>query len=150
LEVTLMRTEQLCVIDIRYTSTFHLVRPYGNESGLGWGIGEGTVTGERLSGSIVWSNHPSRRGDGVMLPNLRGVITTGDGAEVLCDMSGRTIFEDGADGPVGSQLLVTLLEAEDSRYAWLNHTVCLSEGVFEPARGTAHFDVHVCHNTLLL
>ena len=52
----------------------------GDESGPGWGIGEGTVSGERLSGTIKWSNHPSLRSDGVALPDFRGVISTADGA----------------------------------------------------------------------
>ena len=37
---------------------FHFPKPYGDESGPGRGIGEGTVSGGRLSGTIKWSNHP--------------------------------------------------------------------------------------------
>ena len=48
-----------------------MARPYGNESGLGWGGGDGMVTGEQLSGEAQWSNQPRLRGDGVMLLNVR-------------------------------------------------------------------------------
>ncbi len=63
------------MINIRYLD-FHFPKPYRDESGPGWGLGEGTVSGERLSGTMTSSNHPSLRSDGVALPDFRGVITT--------------------------------------------------------------------------
>lgn len=63
-----MRLETLCALDLHHTSDFHLARPYGNESGSGWGNGDSRVTGERLSGSAQRSNQPTRRGDGATLP----------------------------------------------------------------------------------
>jgi hypothetical protein len=63
-----MHVDRFCSMDLKYTD-FHMARPYGNESGLGWGGGDGTVAGEQLSGGAQWSNQPRRRGDGVMLPN---------------------------------------------------------------------------------
>jgi hypothetical protein len=144
-----MRVDQLCMMDLRYTGDFHVVRPYGNESGIGWGIGDGVVTGDRLSGDIQWSNQPRRRGDGVMLPNVRGVIATADGEEVFVDLSGRTVFVDRDGGQVGSQLLMTLFESQADRYSWLNATVCMTEGAIDPDKGTSHFEVFVCHNDLV-
>ena len=41
-----MRLEPLCSFDLHYTSDFHLARPYGNESGSGWGVGDGRVAAE--------------------------------------------------------------------------------------------------------
>jgi hypothetical protein len=144
-----MRIESLCAMELEYTDGFHLVQPYGNESGEGWGIGTGTVTGERLAGNVQWSNQPRRRGDGTMLPNVRGVITTAEHAEVFFDLSGRTVFIDRAGTEVGSQLLMTLFESEDVRYAWLNDAVCMTEGVIDPVRGSSQFQVHLCMNDLL-
>ncbi len=120
-----MRLSPLCTLNLSYVDDFHLFRPYGNEAGGGWGRGTGTVTGERLSGTVQWSNHPTRRGDGNMLPNVRGVIATNDDAEVMIEMSGRTIF----DSPnSGHQMLFTLFESENPLYAWLNDVVCVAEG----------------------
>lgn len=141
-----MHVDPLCVMELDYTSDFHLVRPYGNESGIGWGVGDGTVTGERLSGDVQWSNHPRRRGDGVMLPNARGVITTAEGAEVFFDLTGRTVFVEKDGGTVGRQLLMTLFESEDERYAWLNTKVCMTEGVIGE---TVHFEVFLCESDLV-
>ena len=35
---------------------------------------------------------------------------------------------------MGRQLLMMLLESADDRYAWLNNTVCICEGAFDPYR----------------
>jgi Protein of unknown function (DUF3237) len=139
-----MRLEPLCAFDLHYTSDFHLARPYGNESGVGWGIGDGRVTGEGLTGTAQWSNQPNRRGDGSMLPDARGVITTDDGVEVLFGLTGRTVFVERDGQEVGRQLLMVLLESEDGRYAWLNHTVCVGEGVIDPVMLTMHMEVFQC------
>ena len=139
-----MRLEPLCAFDLHYTSDFHLTRPYGNESGTGWGVGDGRVTGERLTGTAQWSNQPARRGDGAMLPNARGVVATDDGAEVVFDLTGRTIFVDRDGEQVGRQLLLVLLESQDGRYAWLNNAVCVGEGVVSPETMTIHLEVLQC------
>jgi len=47
--------DRLCSMDLKYVGGFHMARPYGNEAGLGWGVGEGTVSGERLTGDAKWS-----------------------------------------------------------------------------------------------
>ena len=143
-----MRLERLCSMDLRYTSDFHLARPYGNESGVGWGVGDGSATGDRLSGELQWSNQPHRRGDGVMLPNTRGVIATPDAAEVFFDLTGRTVFVEQNGQTVGRQLLMTLFESEDERYSWLNNKVCMTEGAIDPVRAAAHFEVFICESDL--
>jgi hypothetical protein len=117
--------EPVCSVDLRYEGDFHLVRPYGNESGTGWGRGDGTVTGQKVSGRYELSNHPRRRGDGSMLPNIRGVVTTIDGAEVMLELAGRTRFDENG---VGHQSLFALFEAEHPSYTWLNDLICVGEG----------------------
>jgi hypothetical protein len=144
-----MRLDWLCSMELRYTTDFHLARPYGNESGVGWGIGEGTASGERLSGTVQWSNQPRRRGDGTMLPNARGVITTAEAAEVFFDLTGRTAFVDRDGEKVGRQLLMTLFESEDERYSWLNDTVCMTEGAIDMARGISTFQVFRCESDVV-
>jgi Protein of unknown function (DUF3237) len=139
-----MRLEPLCALDLHYTSAFHLARPYGNESGSGWGIGDGCVTGNQLAGTARWSNQPTRRGDGAMLPNARGVVVTDEGAEVLFDLTGRTVFVDRDGEEVGRQLLMVQFESEDDRYAWLNNAVCIGEGIISAETLTMHMEVYQC------
>jgi hypothetical protein len=144
-----MRLEPLCAMDLEYVGGFHLATPYGSESGAGWGVGVGQVTGERLSGTAQWSNHPERRGDGTMLPNARGVITAEDGAEILFSLAGRTVWLDRDGEHVGRQLLMTLFESGHERYSWLNNTVCVAEGVIDPERLTVHLEVDLCLSGLI-
>jgi hypothetical protein len=129
-----MRLKHLCDVELQYESDFHLVRPYGNESGTGWGRGGGTVTGDQLRGEYTWSNHPRRRGDGMMLPAVRGVVTTTEGAELILELSGRTSF--GPDG-TGHQMMFALFESEHPAYTWLNDVVCLAEGRIDPGMKAA-------------
>ena len=83
-----------------------------------------------------------------MLPNARGVITTGDGLEVLFDLTGRTVFVDRDGSPRGVQLLMTLFESQAEGYSWLNNTVCMSEGQIDPQTLVLHLRVFLCHNEL--
>jgi hypothetical protein len=135
-----MRLDPLCTVDLRYAGGFPLVRPYGNESGTGWGHGQGAVSGDIVSGSYAWSNHPRRRGDGSMLPDVRGVVTTADGAELMLELSGRTSFDDRG---VGHQLLFVLFEAEHPSYTWLNDVICVGDGRIGDDL-TSHIEVFVC------
>jgi hypothetical protein len=139
-----MRLEPLCDLDLHYIGDFHLARPYGGESGTGWGRGEGVAHGDRLSGAITWSNHPTRRGDGAMLPNARGVISTENGAEILVDLTGRTVWVERDGQEVGRQLLVVLMESEHDGYSWLNNLVCVGEGLVDPEAMTSHIQVFSC------
>jgi len=139
-----MRLDQLCVMELQYTSEFHYVSPYEGGSGKGWGLGEGTTTGDRLSGTVLWSNHPNGRGDGAMQPGVRGVISTSDGAEVMFDLTGRTIFVERDGQPVGRQLLMTLFESEHDDYRWLNDTVCMTEGAIDRERKVMRAQVYLC------
>ena len=86
-----MRLEPLCKLSRRYVAaSWH--RPYGDggadAEGLGFGHGEGTVSGE-IEGKLVWANFPRRRQDGVWTPNLRGMIVTDGGNELVVSIHGQ-------------------------------------------------------------
>jgi hypothetical protein len=146
-----MRLEPLCTLEWSYEEGgrvgggYVLLRPFGGDDGAGYGEGRGTVAGERLAGTCVWSNHPRRRGDGRMLPDVHGLIVTGDGADVLFELGGITVF----DGDRGGQNLIGMFTAEDRRYAWLNDLVCVAEGVIVPARNTIDIRVYAAVNELV-
>ncbi|HWT23003.1 MAG TPA: DUF3237 family protein [Solirubrobacteraceae bacterium] len=140
-----MRLEELCVFEWRYDAEGRLpdgglvvIRPYGGEEGSAYGEGSGTVRGERITGTVSWSNHPHRRSDGRMLPDVHGLIVTDDDARIVFELRGRTVFD--AAGNRGAQSLIGIFESADSRYAWLNDVVCVAEGqiVFESNRIEIH------------
>ena len=149
-----MRLTHLCDMELAFDDNPVLVRPYGGEEGTAFGQGSGTVMGERLRGTARWDNFAHRRADGSMLPNLRGAITTEDGATILFTMRGRTIGLDTAEGRAGNQLVWVLFEAEDERYRWLSDALCVMEGKVHPnvGRNRGHLGrarVYLCVNELL-
>lgn len=87
-----MRLEPLCRLSMRYTEGAW-IRPFGTVEGAGFGSGEGEVSGPVLRGTLRWANAPRRREDGVWTPNLRGVITTEDRAEILTSLRGQSVQE---------------------------------------------------------
>jgi hypothetical protein len=116
--------------DVRVKAGYTIVSACESEEGIAYGEGRGTATG-RIEGTIVWSNYPRRRTDGRMLPNLRGLITTYDGASILVELRGRTIFE----GDEGRQNLVGWFESDHDSYRWLNDLVCIAEGLISATTG---------------
>ena len=139
-----MRLEELCVLELQYVGDFYYVSPCAGESGVGWGRGEGTATGDRLSGTVQWSNHPNGRGDGAMQPATRGVISTPEDAIVMFDFTGRTLFVEQDGDIVGRQLLMTLFESDHDGYRWLNDTVCMTEGRIDPVQKVMRAQVYLC------
>lgn len=145
-----MQLEYLCDMDLVYQEApglgapFLLIRPYGGEEGTGYGEGDGMVTGPRLQGTVRWVNHPHRRSDGAMMPDAHGVIQTHDGATVMFSLQGRTFFDAG----IGKQVLLTLFEAENERYQWLNRALCVLEGVIDAERFAMRARVYVCQHEL--
>ena len=146
-----MRLEYVCDMELTYREEpaykgkFLLVRPYGGEEGTGYGEGDGTLTGPKLQGKARWVNHPHRRSDGAMLPDVHGVIMTHDGAEILFTLQGRTFFED----DTGKQLLHTTFEAEDERYRWLNRSVCVLEGLIDAQTMSMRARIYACVHELI-
>jgi hypothetical protein len=147
-----MRLESVCEMRLTYRDTeledwtgkLAMIRPYGGEEGSAYGEGDGFVTGEKLNGRARWVNHPHRRSDGVMLPDVHGIIRTDDGAMVHFGLQGRTV-----PGPRerGAQLLTVIFESEDERYRWLNNSLCVLEGVIDP--GGMKANVWACINDLV-
>jgi hypothetical protein len=127
-----------------YGGKFLLVKPYGGEEGTGYGEGDGTVSGGKLSGNVRWVNHPHRRSDGAMLPNFQGVIVTEDQALIMLSVQGRTFFEDDA----GKQLLTAFFETDNERYHWLNKAVCVLEGIISRERLSMQARVYTCVHEL--
>ena len=88
-----MRLEPLFRISMQYAEGTW-VRPFGGTEGAGFGTGEGTISGDEFEGRVRWANAPRRREDGVWTPNLRGVVTLADGAELLVSIHGQSVQEE--------------------------------------------------------
>lgn len=113
-----------------------------------YGTMEGTLTGERLSGTLRLTNLAARRTDNVNLPTLRGVLTTTDGAQVWVELDGIATLrpEDEA------RVFVTTFRFRtgDARYTWLNTTFGVHEGVLDSVGpgGRARGPLYSCRPTV--
>ena len=136
-------------MDLGYEGRFTFVRSGDGREGAGYGEGEGTANGPRITGQVRWASHARRRADGIMLPEADGAITTHDGATILFRMSGRTVTLQKESGEKGGQLLHVTFETGDVRYDWLNHSLCVAEGVIDPGSLRLILGVHECVNEML-
>jgi hypothetical protein len=139
-----LRLEPLCKLVMRYDRwSWH--RPYGREpasEALGYGQGEGEVTGE-LEGTLLWANYPRRREDGVWTPNLRGFMTLGDGSEILVSVHGQSVKE---VAPVYRRAILARVEltTEADAYRWLNTAFVVGEGEIDEELAHWWLDAYVC------
>ena len=137
-----MRLEPFGKLTMRYTlGSWH--RPYGGEEGAGFGTGDGEMTGI-LEGSAVWSNRPRRREDGVWTPNLSGVVTTADGAQVLIGIHGQSVQEKG--GNRRAILARVELTTEAERWRWLNTCFLVGEGEIDEDHEAWWMTIYLCVN----
>ena len=121
-------------------------RPYqaaGGQEGLGFGNGDGSVSGE-LSGKLTWANFPRRREDGVWTPNLRGVVRTADGDDILISIHGQSVEEASSDRRA---ILARIeLTTEVERFRWLNTCFVVGEGEIDEGHEGWWLDIYVCVN----
>jgi hypothetical protein len=103
--------------------TVALKGPRGSDS-TSWMFREGTIAGERVRGGHKAMNKSVLRSDDVVTPDIRGVLTTDDGAEVYYEIRGYGIDIDGFRNFSGSMYLLT----DSEKYAWLNTVVGVIEG----------------------
>lgn len=119
-----MELAELGELELVYTSLESL--DYGVGGQL-YGTMEGSLRGERLSGSLRLTNLASRRSDNVNLPTLRGLLTTDDGAAIWVELDGIATLRTSDE----ARVFVTAcrLRTGDERYTWVNSVLSVLEGV---------------------
>src|SRR5262249_45235444 len=86
--------------------------------------------------------------DGVWTPNLRGVITTKDGADILVSVQGQSV-EQAIDDGVRRAILARLeLLTEHEGYPWLNTSFVVGEEIDEETE-MWWIQAYVCVNELV-
>ena len=116
-----MRLEPLCTIDLGAPEDEASARAPGATEGTGLVMGDGAVSGERLSGALRYSRRVLTRGDGYGEVELQGLVTTAAGAPITLRASGN------ADA-TGWSILTVSFQAQDGDHRWLNGAICLAEG----------------------
>ena len=136
---------ELCQVQLTYTGLESMDYDSGGQL---YGTMEGSLSGERLNGSLRLTNLAPRRADNVNLPALRGVLTTSDGAKVWVELDGIATLrrEDNA------RVFVTTFRFRtgSDRYRWLNATFGLLEGVLDSVAvgGSARGRLYACQATV--
>ncbi|HLM06005.1 MAG TPA: hypothetical protein VK402_12555 [Blastococcus sp.] len=132
-------------VDLTYTSIDLLA--FAGEGQIYGGM-EGTLRGDRVSGSLRLTNLARRRPDDINLPTLRGVLTTEEGASVWVELDGIATLR-----PTDSaRVFVTAcrFRTGSEPHAWLNDVVGVLEGVLDSVGvgGRARGRIHECRPTL--
>lgn len=140
-----MRLTPLGDIELTYTTIESL--DYGT-GGQIYGTMDGTLSGDEVRGTLRLTNLAPRRSDNVNMPTVRGLLDTDDGAVVYVEMTGIATLRT-ADQ---ARVFVTSLtfRTGDARYAWLNTTFAVLEGVLDSVGvgGVARGRAHRCEVTL--
>lgn len=143
-----MRLEPLFRLSMQYEEETWL-RPFGGSEGAGFGSGRGTVTGQALRGTATWANAPRRREDGVWTPDLRGVIITDDGADIIVSIHGQSVEEATDEGSRRAILASLELLTEHEAYRWLNTSFVVGEGEIDEETDAWWIEACVCVNGLV-
>jgi Protein of unknown function (DUF3237) len=119
-----MTLEHIFDLDLRYEGEYVVVRPYGGLDGVGYAAGKGRASGPIIEGAVRFSNNPRVRGDGVLLADLAGAITTDDGAHIVFSLTG--LGRKNKNGRSFDAALAMTLESDDDRYRWTNEALCVA------------------------
>jgi hypothetical protein len=135
---------ELAQVELTYTTLESVDYDHGGQL---YGTMEGSLSGP-LSGTVRLTNLAPRRADGVNLPTLRGILTTDDEATVWVELDGvATLREEDQ-----ARVFVTTFRFRtgDERYAWLNATFGLLEGVLDSVGGggVARGRLYACQATI--
>ena len=145
-----MKLHPLFEGELRYDeSTEAGVAAFGRSGDIAsYAQGEGRINGERLRGRLRWTNHPRRRADGVGLPDVHGVISTEDGADILFSFYGYNfgVRESVQPRPLQpyeqrAALAALTLAAGDDRYRWVNQVFAVLEADVRPFANPEHWRI---------
>lgn len=140
-----MHLIELADVELSYATLESL--DYGSGGQL-YGTMNGSLSGERLRGSLRLTNLAPRRADDVNLPTLRGLLTTQDEAAVWVELDGiATLRPDD-----GARVFLTSFRFRtgDERYRWLNTVFGVLEGVLDRVAvgGVARGRLFECRATI--
>ena len=138
-----MKLAPICEMQLHYTWIDYV--DYG-VGGQYVGTLEGSVTGDRLKGTVKSVNVPAKRPDNVNCPAFRGIIYTEDGAKIYFEFNGIALLRPEDNARVFTTALS--LRSGDARYAWVNDTVGAVEGILNTTTDQMIVRANACQNEL--
>jgi hypothetical protein len=141
-----MELVKLATVQLTYTALEAL--DFGSGGQL-YGTMDGSLTGDRLSGTLRLANLAPRREDNVNLPTLRGLLTTDDGTTAWVELDGIATLR----AHDNARVFVTTFRFRtgDERYRWLNTVFGVLEGVLDSVGvgGVARGELFECRTTVV-
>lgn len=146
---------------LQYNDNVAVDIPMEGRTGDFIGKGNGTIKGEKISGTVRWQFYAEncaylwiKKGQEpppnqhLCKTNPGGIITTNDGAEILFDAKGYGLKGADAKQPHIWYLTAALqFHTEDERYKWLNTTLGVWEGRFDEQSRTANYKAYIQEKT---
>lgn len=131
--------EYLYRMHMYYTKTWFVELEAENGiEGQFYGILEGTVEGEKITGKFHIANYPRRRTDKTFLPDAFGALETDEGATIMLNLNGVSSYPDPEETPHVLFGIQHFTGADN--YLWLNQAYCVAVGEMLPAdNGTVKF-----------
>ena len=140
-----MELVKLATVQLTYTTLEAL--DFGSGGQL-YGTMDGSLTGERLSGTLRLTNLAPRRADNVNLPTLRGILTTDDGVAIWVELDGIATLRPTDN----ARVFVTSFRFRtgEGRYQWLNTVLGVLEGFLDSVGvgGVARGELYDCRASL--
>jgi hypothetical protein len=103
---------------------------------------EGTLTGEKLSGTIKGIDYLQVRADGRFMLHLHATITTDDGENIAVSEE-AILMPPSDDSGIGQLRLNLSFGTASSKYGWLNRRLAWGIGPIDLAAGTAEVKVYL-------
>jgi hypothetical protein len=140
-----MELVKLATVQLTYTTLEAL--DFGSGGQL-YGTMDGSLAGDRLSGTLKLTNLAPRRADNVNLPTLRGLLTTDDGVSAWVELDGIATLR--ADDNARVFVTAFRFRTGDERYGWLNTVFGVLEGVLDSvgSGGVARGELFECRTTI--
>ena len=140
-----MELVKLATVQLTYTTLEAL--DFGSGGQL-YGTMDGSLVGDRLSGTLKLTNLAPRRADNVNLPTLRGLLTTDDGVSAWVELDGISTLR--ADDNARVFVTTCRFRTGDERYGWLNTVFGVLEGVLDSVGvgGVARGELLECRATV--
>jgi hypothetical protein len=144
-----MRLAHVCDMELNAQGRPPLDAADGGQDEAGGGTVDGLASGEQLAGTIRWVTPPQWQRAAAALPEARGRLTIEEGWEIhfwlqpwgMSTESGRIVGE--------KPLFTVRFEAEEERYHWLNHQLCLAEGAIHPQTLRLQLRIYACVHELV-
>ncbi len=160
-ESTMKTLTHLFDAQLKYNDKINVDIPMEGRTGDFIGKGEGTINGEKISGTILWQfyaedcaylwvkeGQPPPADQHLCKTNPGGIITTTDGAKIKFDAKGYGFR--GADSTRSHIWFLTAalqFNTDDERYKWLNTKLGVWEGRFDEKANTANYRAYIQQKT---